>query len=229
MNEIKTMDGWKDFAQKTGMQSFDDYCHPWDRIGEDVYHHFLNVLPPRTVKAGYFQVGEPTDDRKDPKTRKFRPTFPTYIENGKYGFFYLGNCFAGEIEDTDIWIDHKTVRNFLKATSRRDSDGLQKSRPYIVCADGYELSVQAGKAFFSSPRKDLEDGSYTHVEVGPLREYEEDFFPYSADKRKPRSCVNICVPVELVDALIQKHGGFFESRTPYAAAWEKLREKEAVR
>ena len=227
MSEIKTLEGWEAFAEATGKHDFDDYCHPWDQIDEGVYSNFLNILPPRTMRHGYFQVGEPTDDRKDPKTGKFRATFPTFIENGQGEYFYLGNCFAGECEDADLRIDHKTVCNFLAATARAGSDGFQKSRPHILCADGYSLSVQAGKQFYSVPREDRGDGAYTHVEVGPLGEYEEAFFPYAEDKRKPKSSVHARVPVELVDALVQKHGGFFENRLPYAIARDEQNNKEA--
>ena len=219
MSEIKTMAGWHEFAEATGKHGFDDYCHPWDQIDEDVYDNFLNILLPRIMQAGYFQVGEPTDDRKDPKTGKFRATYPTFIRD-RAGFFYLGSCFAGGKEDTGIWINHKTVRNFLTATSITGGDGLQKSRPHILCTDGFELSVQAGAQFYSHPKKDLPDGAYTHVEVGPIKAVEETLLPYSENKRNPKRSVNAFVPVELVEALIQKHGGFFESRTPYVAAWE---------
>ena len=221
MNEIKTMAGWQAFQNPNGRTDWDDYCHPGDQVDEEVFNHFLNILPPRTMRTGYFQVGEPVDHRKDPKTGKYKATWATFIENGNGQYFYLGNCFAGEREDVNLWIDHKTVRRFLAITAHPGSDGFQKSRPHILCADGFKLSVQAGDQFYSIPRKDLEDCDYTHVEVGPLGEYEEMFFPYAEDPRKPKSSVNARVPVELVDALIQKHGGFFESRAPYVAAWEE--------
>ena len=225
MNEIKTMSGWDVFATETGKHSFDDYCRPGDQIEEDMYDHFLNILPPRTMQGGYFQVGEPADSRKDPKSGKFRATYPTFVRN-RAGFFCLGNCFSGETEDTDIWINHKTVRSFLTATSRVGSDGLQTARPHVLCADGFELSVQAGEQFHSIPKKDLHDGAYTCVEVGPLGYAEESLLPYAEEKHDPEHSINSNVPVEIVDALIQKHGGFFESRTPYIAAWEDQK-KEA--
>ena len=216
--EIKTLDGWHEYAKTHEKNGWSDYCQPGDRISEDVYDHFLDLLPPRTMRGGYFQVGEPSDSRKNPRTGRFASTYPTFLQkNG--ACFYMGDCFAGEQENTALWINHGTLQQFLKATVRKGEDGLQKSRPHILCADGFTLSVQAGTLFYSVPRMDLPDGAYENVEVGRLSKKEELLADYTEDKKITGKTVYPRVPVKLVEDVIHKHGGFYESRMPEVAAW----------
>lgn len=53
--ELKTIDGWN----KSGCGDWDTYCKPGELVDEGVADYFLDILPPRTMKKGYFQVGEP--------------------------------------------------------------------------------------------------------------------------------------------------------------------------
>ncbi len=95
LRENKPFSGWDDFAEKTGKTSYDDYCKPGDIVDEETYNYFLNILPPLTMRRGYFQVGEPYSTRIDEKTGKYRETWPTFKYDGER-YYYLGNCFAGE-------------------------------------------------------------------------------------------------------------------------------------
>lgn len=52
--ELKTIDGW----HKSGCGDWDTYCKPGELVDEGVADYFLDILPPRTMKKGYFQVGE---------------------------------------------------------------------------------------------------------------------------------------------------------------------------
>lgn len=210
--EIKTLDGWHQYAAAHEHHDWDAYCRPGDQVDEEVYDYFLDILPPKRMSKGYFQVGEPSDSRKNPKTGRFESTYPTFVRDARGHFYYLGACFAGKSDSTELWIDHKTLRNFLAATYRLDDAGLQGSRPHILCKDGFTFSVQAGKQFFSSPREDLPDGAYTHVELGRLSESDASLTGYAENVRHPTKTVYFNVPLAVVESLIEKHGGFYESR-----------------
>lgn len=74
--------------------------------------------------------------------------------------------------------------------------------PRIECADGFSFSVQAGRHLYSTPREDLKDGAYTHVEVG---------FPSGKSRRLAAHGggpdVWGYVPIKLVLTVINEHGG----------------------
>jgi len=74
----------------------------------------------------------------------------------------------------------------------------------IICADGTELSVQASKTHYCTPRADRV--VYSRVEVGyPSVDPPESWAEY-ADGEYPSSVYG-CVPVELVREFIEAHGG----------------------
>lgn len=56
------------------------------------------------------------------------------------------------------------------------SRGIQKTRPRIVCKDGFSMSVQAGLYLYCTPRTDLSSGNYSAVEIGFPSEPEELVF-----------------------------------------------------
>ncbi|RPD50021.1 hypothetical protein DNI29_04285 [Hymenobacter sediminis] len=84
-------------------------------------------------------------------------------------------------------------------------------RPWVVapieCADGTTLSVQASNFHYCSPREDR--GPYEAVEVGfPSCEVGSDWQPYKDSSEKADTdTVFGYVPVELVRAFIEAHGG----------------------
>ena len=102
------------------------------------------------------------------------------------------------------------IKEFLEKTACYEEIGenmyIQPPRPRINCKDGFSMSVQAGQFSYSIPRKDLRDGNYTHVEVGFPSKEEELLKPYS-------DAVYGYVPVEVVDKIIEKHGGIDISET----------------
>jgi len=77
--------------------------------------------------------------------------------------------------------------------------------PEIVCKDGFMMSVQAGKSWYSYPKDtapalDL----YSHVEVGYPSMKDELLEPYLDCEGSP---VYGYVPLEVVREIIRKHGG----------------------
>lgn len=103
------------------------------------------------------------------------------------------------------------LREWLKRTYKIDKYGFLKTRPRIVCSDGFSMSVQAGYYLYSTPRVNLESGNYTKVEIGFPSEKEELICWYAEDSSSYTETVYPYVPVEVVEAVIEKHGGWLKS------------------
>ncbi len=110
----------------------------------------------------------------------------------------------------------------------------QEVRPRIVCNDGYSVSVQASEHMYCEPRYTQwqnENGwqvingnyrlssdtprnfetdhfmPYESVELGFPSEADELIYEYAEDDNYT-STVYGCVPVKIVEKLIEKHGGY---------------------
>lgn len=88
---------------------------------------------------------------------------------------------------------------------RRVEFGMNVTRPRVRCADGYTVSVQAGRGIYSCPRTDAD--SYTNVELGYPNKEDHELLDYAECRDEPKETVYAAVPVELVDRVLQKHGG----------------------
>ena len=75
----------------------------------------------------------------------------------------------------------------------------------IRCAGGLELSVQASSTHYCTPRNSA--GPWTAVEIGFPSEQVEEFMEYAENPDAPTDTVYGYVPVEVVEAVINKHGG----------------------
>lgn len=71
-----------------------------------------------------------------------------------------------------------TINEFLRKY-RRVEHGMNVTRPRVLCADGFTVSVQAGCGIYSIPRGDADD--YTHVELGYPSQGEEALLKYAAN------------------------------------------------
>lgn len=90
---------------------------------------------------------------------------------------------------------------------RRDcrSEYVEK-HPSIVCNDGFTVSVQASNFHYCTPRDNV--GPYIHVELGyPSAMPIPEIMEYCESPDKPLETVYGYVPVELVQKLIDEHGG----------------------
>lgn len=76
----------------------------------------------------------------------------------------------------------------------------------LICKDGFEMSVQASNVHYCSPRIDNAD-YYSEVEVGFPTTVEAELIYYAEDRRHLLKTVYSYVPVELVEKIINKHGG----------------------
>ena len=97
------------------------------------------------------------------------------------------------------------LREWLKNTYKV-SFYLQDIRPRIVCEDGFSMSVQAGKEIYSFPRENVKSGCYEAVEIGYPNAKEELICEY-AESGNYTDTIYPYVPVEVVEKVIEKHGG----------------------
>jgi hypothetical protein len=113
------------------------------------------------------------------------------------------------------------INEYLAANNGRyPRSNHTRNRKAIVCADGLILSVQASDTHYCSPREN--DGPYSHVEVGYPSEVVPELLEYAETPETPTSTVYGYVPAELVDAVIEAHGGIVDSRgMSYAAMFAK--------
>ena len=96
---LVTMKDWEE------ARDFGKAARPGDYVTDEIANEMLNVMPPALLRWNFFQVGEPHSHETDPRTGKYRPTFPTFAkkcidEDAKtYQWMYCGNCFLGEWEE----------------------------------------------------------------------------------------------------------------------------------
>ena len=105
-----------------------------------------------------------------------------------------------------------TVKEFLTTTikSRKYpfSDKIiiiQENRPRLLCNDGFSISVQASKFHYCSPRLDGAQ-DYEKVELGYPSHEDELINDYAEDDDYTNTVYGY-VPIEVVEKLIEKHGG----------------------
>lgn len=99
-----------------------------------------------------------------------------------------------------------TINEFLqKYRCVNGQTKLNVCRPRVRCADGFTVSVQAGDGIYSIPREDAD--CYTHVELGYPSEREDLWIDYAENSKAPKNTVYACVPVNVVDKALERHGG----------------------
>ena len=104
-----------------------------------------------------------------------------------------------------------TVRDWLKKSVRTYtySDGsyeIQENRPRLYCNDEYSISVQASSFHYCKPRLNgIRD--YESVELGFPSTEDELINEYAEDDSDYTKTVYGYVPIEIVEELINKHGG----------------------
>ena len=95
---------------------------------------------------------------------------------------------------------------------------MKECNPRITCKDGFNISVQGSSFSYAKPREDNPPNGYTHVECGfpsttpktvELRNYAERFG--GSDYTET---VYGYVPVEVVQAELEAHGGIIDGVMP---------------
>ena len=83
----------------------------------------------------------------------------------------------------------------------------------VVCADGFNMSVQAHDGAYCEPRLDGQR-KYTLVEIGFPSAEEPLIMPWCENDHNPTNTVYGYVPVDIVTNVIVKHGGIVEGEVP---------------
>ena len=97
------------------------------------------------------------------------------------------------------------VNEYMKNNRATDWFDIVKR---LHCNDGFSMSVQAHYGAYCAPRVDHTDTDYYfEVEVGFPSEREELLMEYVEDYDNPTDTVYSYVPVEVVQEVIEKHGG----------------------
>ena len=98
------------------------------------------------------------------------------------------------------------VNEYLADSANLIFSGMFPVRKAITCTDGYTISIQASQGAYCQPRENY--GPWYMVECGfPNRNPSQSLMEYAEDKDNPRDTVYGYVPVEVVVAEIEKHGG----------------------
>ena len=79
-------------------------------------------------------------------------------------------------------------------------------REHAICNDGFHISIQASEYHYCSPRVNGAD-SYETVELGFPNREDILIMEYAEDPDDPTETVYGFVPIEIVNQLIEKHGG----------------------
>tara|TARA_B100000029_G_scaffold458466_1_gene487906 strand:- start:1553 stop:1891 length:339 start_codon:yes stop_codon:yes gene_type:complete len=82
--------------------------------------------------------------------------------------------------------------------------------PYVICKDGFKMSVQVGQSLYSEP-KDVAD-HYEEAEVGYPSKEEHLLAKYAEDGENLCDTVYGYVPCSVIDEVIEKHGGIDENK-----------------
>jgi hypothetical protein len=100
----------------------------------------------------------------------------------------------------DYFADRNNLRDECKL-----SDRTLRFRQPIRCIDGLSFSAQANSTAYCAPRND--DGPWTEVEVGFPSQRVEALMGYAEDSDRPTQTVYGWVPVEVVEKIVNDHGG----------------------
>lgn len=94
---------------------------------------------------------------------------------------------------------------------------MRKERnPAIKCADGFTMSVQARDGAYCTPREDYPPQPYTHVECGypSSTPVTEELRTRAEQSDRYTDTVYGWVPIAVVQAEFDAHGGIVEGRLP---------------
>ena len=94
---IKTYEGWLN----SGLRTFEEYCFPGDEVDEAVVDHFVNSVPPVTLRSSCTQAGEPYSTEPDGHGNCGN-TYTTFHSIGEGRWVYDGLCFKNSNENRVI-------------------------------------------------------------------------------------------------------------------------------
>lgn len=101
-----------------------------------------------------------------------------------------------------------TLKEFIQKTY---TSKKYEKRPRIVCKDGFSISVQGSEYNYSEPRKSAK--TFTKMDLGYPSVEEKDINEFAEEAEELTSTVYPYVPFEVVEAIIEKHGGIDVNKT----------------
>ena len=117
-----------------------------------------------------------------------------------------------EDEDDEDEEESETLK-FLREHYIPNNHGKYVTRPRAKCADGYSVSIQAGSGsgLRCWPHEDTDE--FTHVAVDFPSCVDEELLPYRFDMEDEDEIFYLFVPVEVLDKVLEKHGGIVGTQT----------------
>lgn len=104
-----------------------------------------------------------------------------------------------------------TVKEYLKLSF--DLRNPHQVRLPVICKDGFTVSIQGGTEFhYCSPR--MHCCEFESVELGFPSQYDELIEEYAEDDNYTGTVYGY-VPIEVVEKLIEKHGGIVDVKTSH--------------
>ena len=104
----------------------------------------------------------------------------------------------------------------------QDNYGL-KDR--IECNDGYTASIQASRYSYCTPRETNHKAGYSSFEIGFPNMEDVILIPYAENKDDLMGTVYGYVPVEVIEQLIELHGGFKNIQHTTDSEFNNLKKK----
>lgn len=99
-----------------------------------------------------------------------------------------------------------TVKEYLRLSF--DFSNPHQVRLPVICKDGFTVSIQGGTEFhYCSPR--MHCCEFESVELGFPSQYDELIEEYAEDDNYTGTVYGF-VPIEVVEKLIEKHGGIVD-------------------
>lgn len=96
-----------------------------------------------------------------------------------------------------------TIEKFIQDTFKEEHGCC--FRPRIVCNDGFNMSVQGSAGLYCNPRKTQD--WYNSLEIGFPSEEEPLINQYAEMEHDWTRTLYRYVPIETIQAVIEKHGG----------------------
>lgn len=98
------------------------------------------------------------------------------------------------------------VNEFLKANYQENNNGIPIPTKHVLCRDSFSISIQANHYTYCEPRED-KAWPYSTVELGFPSEL-DDIIDIYAEEYGTTETVFGYVPINIVNKLIKKHGGY---------------------
>lgn len=102
----------------------------------------------------------------------------------------------------------KKFTDWMNEAKRGQDERSYSPLPRLKLRDGHSLSIQASKYHYCTPRFDQDFyEEYTSFEIGFPTFRSNLFIPFAEERERPTDTVYSCVPKEIIDRVINRHGG----------------------